>query len=391
MKPVNELNLLNIITSIKNNRNIFLFNIIMIPTLILIISFIIPEQYTSSAMILSPEEHFDPLLYGFTGIGEGMSSSISKAILGGGAVSELWVTIIRSRTILLSVMDKFNLWDLWDIETQKGAIESMNKVIATTITPEGVIFLTVTTEDPKLSQNIATELIIQLDNTNQQLMQNYASNRKLFIENRLLMVKDSMQNLEDTIVKFSTNHGIFNIELEAEPMLLALSTIKSQEILLEAELAGLSSEQTAFHPQRRNIQNRLNSIKEQIKQIEIEGGEGFGLGFAVPLEDLPELAVEYARLQMDYLVQTEIYTLLVQEYERAKIAENKNTPTLKVIDWPHLPDEKSYPKRSIFLIVGVILGGFIGILMVLFKEKIQKDLSDLNYNQKIRNILYSWK
>lgn len=389
-KPIYEINIFKIFNIIKENKILFLFNIFVIPIIILIASFLIPLQYTSTALILSPEETFDPLLYGFSGIGEGMSSGISKAILGGGAVSELWSTILRSRTIILSVVDNLDLWERWDLETSEDAYKSMINVSSITITPEGVIFLNVTTDDPILSRDIALELILNLDRVNQQILQSTAANRKLFIEKRLSQIEDSMTILEDSMVNFNTYYGLIDIELEAEPILTALGSLKAQEILIEAELSALSSEQTALHPQRRSIEASLNSIRERINQIEHGGGDGIGLGFSVPLESLPSLGMEYARLKKDYLVQTEVFKLLVQEYERAKIAEQKDTPTLKVVDWPQIPEEKSYPKRSIFLAVGIFLGFSIGLITVILKNKFEDELKNNEVRKKWENIIYKW-
>jgi len=115
-----------------------------------------------------------------------------------------------------------------------------------------------------------------------------------------------------------------------------------------------------------------------------------GLGFSVPLESIPSIAIEYAILKRDYLVQSDIYKSLIQKYERAKIDKLINTPSLKVVDWPYVPEEKYYPKKSIFLVVGIFLGFLIGIIFALLKNKIEEELKNNEVRKKWEKLIYEW-
>lgn len=369
MQEYQEINIIKTLKIIKREKSLLFCNFITISVLLTIVSFVIPQEYTSTASILPPENTLDPLLYGFSGIGSGAISSINLALSGGSVISDLWVDILKSRTVYLAVVDNLNLWEIWDLETKFDAITKMTEVTSVTVNPVGVIQISVTTTDSVLSRDIAYQLINNLELLNQKLLIQNATNRRIFLEKRVEEVKDSMNIIEENIVDFNSSHGLIDIEIEGEPIIQALATLKVQEIILESELAGYSSELTSIHPQRRSIESRLNSIKSRINQIESEGGLGYGLGFSVPLESIPELSMQYARLKLDYMVQTTVFELIIQEYERAKIAELKDTPTLKVIDWPNVPDVKSFPKKSIFVIIGFALGISVGVLLIVIKDK----------------------
>lgn len=387
---IKEIDVFKIIQMLKKEKQLIFFNFVAITLIILIVSFVIPEVFTSTSMLLPPEETFDPLLIGFTGIGEGVSSSVGRALLGGSLVSEVWTTIIRSKSIILAVVNELNLWDKWDLKNEEDAYKSMINSISMIVTPEGVIYINVNTEDPVLSQKINYKLLEKLEEKNVSLLKFVATNRRIFLEKRVEQIQDSMRTLEDTILKFKTTYGIIDVELEAAPVLEALGTLKAQEILLESELAGVSVELTSLHPQRKSIESQLSNIRNNISRIESYGGEGLGLGFSVPLKDLPQISTEYARLKMDYMIQAKVFELVVQEFERSKIAELKDTPILKIVDWPNYPEEKSYPKRSIFLIVGIIFSIFMGLLFCLIKLKIQTSLKDDSFKNKLYEVIYNW-
>jgi hypothetical protein len=47
--------------------------------------------------------------------------------------------------------------------------------------------------------------------------------------------------------------------------------------------------------------------------------------------------------------------MLTQEYELAKVQEAKEIPTVKVLDPPNLPERKSFPPRTLIVLLGTML------------------------------------
>jgi uncharacterized protein involved in exopolysaccharide biosynthesis len=52
-------------------------------------------------------------------------------------------------------------------------------------------------------------------------------------------------------------------------------------------------------------------------------------------------------------VQSKLLEILIPQYEQARMEENKNIPTLQVIDEPKVPLNKTKPKR-IFIVLGAV-------------------------------------
>ncbi len=390
MAPIKEISIIGILFIIKKNAKLFLFNFLAILFLITIISFVIPVKYSSKALILPPEETIDPLLYGYSGIGEGMTSQFSQALLGGSVVSEIWASILCSRSVLVSIAYELNLFNLWQIKNTEDAVEKLKSVLSTNISPEGLININVTTEDPVLSRDIAVLLIDNLDSINNTLLQTYAHNRRVFLEKRLNQITDSINILRDSLLEFSIKNKIVNLEVEGSVILTLLGDLRAKEIILESELSGLSSEMTPNHPNRKALEASLNSIRWRIKQIEQTGGVGLGLGFSQPLESLPFLEIQYIRIKGNLNRLNSLYGIVYTEYERSKIAELKDMPVLKVIDWPTIPEEKSWPKRSIFVIIGGFIGLSIGILSAIFKDYSDSYLKNEENRSRLVSLIYKW-
>lgn len=380
MENFNKLDFRRIIKLLIRDKSIFLFNLIVISILLLVISLVIPEKFSSYALILPPEDIIDPLTYGYSGIGEAATSSFKSALMGTNTTSEVWANVLKSRRVLRQVIQELDLFNKWETKYIEDTYEILSNMISIIITPEGIITISVINEDKYLARDIVNELIINLDKVNQELIQNTATNKVIFLEKRLFQVKDSLHSIEQYMSDYNIEHGIINLELETEPIIEALSSLKAQEIIVEAELAGYRTEQTIIHPQRRSAEAKLAFIREKINQIERAGGEGLGLGFSVPLESIPEISILYTRVKRDYIIQNTLYELLVQEYERAKINEQRNLSTLKIIDYPEIAQKKSWPRRSVFIFLGIILGFSIGFILVIIKDKLLLEIDKGTYN-----------
>ncbi|WP_373514106.1 lipopolysaccharide biosynthesis protein [Persicitalea sp.] len=86
--------------------------------------------------------------------------------------------------------------------------------------------------------------------------------------------------------------------------------------------------------------------------------------------------VEEQRLQGDFLQAQSLYGELARQLEAARLLALEDTPVLKVLDPPMVPNIRSSPKRSLYALGFAIFGGFVTLLFLLFrKEKIQERFS----------------
>lgn len=79
----------------------------------------------------------------------------------------------------------------------------------------------------------------------------------------------------------------------------------------------------------------------------------------------PQLTFERDRLQRDVVLQQQVFTSLTQAYEDARIREVRDTPVITVAEVPavrSLPEPRGRVKS---VLVGLLLGGFVGSLLEL--------------------------
>jgi len=85
------------------------------------------------------------------------------------------------------------------------------------------------------------------------------------------------------------------------------------------------------------------------------------------IRKLPLLGVTYADLYRKNKIQETLFELLTQQCELAKVQEAKETPSVKVLDAPTLPERKSFPPRLLIMFLGTFLSLMFGTVWVLGK------------------------
>jgi LPS O-antigen subunit length determinant protein (WzzB/FepE family) len=64
-----------------------------------------------------------------------------------------------------------------------------------------------------------------------------------------------------------------------------------------------------------------------------------------------------------------LYSLLQEQIKREMLSKSDQNFAYKVVDPPVVPEKKSSPKRSLFALVGLLLGGIISIIYAYIKER----------------------
>jgi uncharacterized protein involved in exopolysaccharide biosynthesis len=139
---------------------------------------------------------------------------------------------------------------------------------------------------------------------------------------------------------------------------------------LELNVLSKSVEDT---PELRQLQLKRQEILKQLAKLEKGEGKGKQSGIlSVPFERVPDVALEYARLYRELKIQETVFELLTAEFEKSKIEESKDTPTIQILDRAVPPEKKSRPKRSFMV---AFAGGFsllFSIFFVFFREFLER-------------------
>ena len=125
----------------------------------------------------------------------------------------------------------------------------------------------------------------------------------------------------------------------------------------------------------RSTQARVAELQRQIEKG--LGGKTNALGNSnaqdqhplfPSIRELPALGVGYADLYRNTRVQEAVFQTLTQEYELAKVQEAKETPSVKVLDAPDVPESKFFPPRLLIIALGTMLAMAGSVLWIFGKR-----------------------
>jgi uncharacterized protein involved in exopolysaccharide biosynthesis len=352
----------------------------------LLLAFMLPKQYKSSAQIMPPSNPSmgtamlaalaGHALGGMNGLG-----SLAGSLLGGNNSTALFVNLLRSGTIADRLIDRFHLQSVYHKRYRVDTARHLAR--ETTIVDDkksGVITITVEDTDPRRARDLAQGYLDELNLMVNRTSISSAHQERVFIEKRLKKVKADLEVAQQQMSEFSSTHGTVDIKEQGRAMVEAASRLQAQMILEQANLDSLRQiygdgnvRVRATQARIAELQGQLSKISgssaplpaEQTTQSEDKGGTGTSDQLYPPLRQLPRLAVPYADLYRQVQVQETVFELLTQQYELARIQEAKDVPVVGVIDAPGIPEKKSFPPRLLLALILTFIATSVAAALLL--------------------------
>lgn len=373
-----EVNLRDYVKVLVKWRRLIIFNIVIITGFAVVLSLVLPKKYTSTATLLPPLE-----VSGFQGLssmlGEGYLSGLGRmaGLSGMATTSDVFAAILSSHRILGEVVKKCNLFTLFETRSLEEAIRALKEKIKIDVSPEGIISISVTVPSPDLAAKIANTFVEELDRFNRETTMTMGKRQRIFLEERLREVEKSLTDAENALKEFKEKHHTVALTDELTQAIEAAAHLKAEIVAREVQLGVLRGYATEENPQVRRLRSEIAEFRRELRKMEYgHASKGalsseFGAGFSIPLAELPEVGLELARLTREAKIQEEIYALLTQQYEQAKIAEVKDTPTVQILDRAVPPERRSFPQRKKIVVIAGILSLFAGVGMAFFFEYLE--------------------
>jgi uncharacterized protein involved in exopolysaccharide biosynthesis len=163
---------------------------------------------------------------------------------------------------------------------------------------------------------------------------------------------------DDMDVSVDRRTGIVEIKIEAGSPHIASWIANSADTLLQNFLLDMFT--TRAGAKRQFIENRLLDTSSRL--IEAENALEMFRGGNVRIGNSARLQMEESRLRRNLREQEEVYLTLKREFELARVDEHRTMPTLNLIDPGYPPATRKWPRRSVFLLGGLLLGGAVGCI-----------------------------
>jgi len=209
------------------------------------------------------------------------------------------------------------------------------------------------------------------------------------LEQKRLQLGPSMSDFSEPMIKQLKNNWTQLQNDYIRQQLLGVPEDNPKMVQMRAELNSIRNrlaEQTRKLAERENVIDPLSEIaglyEETVNlELELETLRTQERSLASALDDyshelnrLPGKEYELARLTRERDLSNNIYNLLAERREEARITEAQRLPTIRVIDVAELPTSPVWPRKRLNLALGLILGLTIGIGLAFFVDSIDTSL-----------------
>lgn len=315
----------------------------------MVISLLLPVYYRAETNIYPPQDKGNNLAAQLMG----QAGALLALAGGAGGIKtpgELYAAMLKSRTVLDGVINRFDLKKLYSLKYTEDARKRLLSLISVrTDRKSGVIFLSVEDQDPKRAADMANAFVEGLRSLTGGLAISEAAKRRMFFEEQIRAAKDSLARAEEDIKEFQLRTGMIQVDSQARAILEGIARLRAEIAAKEVEAQVLRTFATSRNPDLQLVDEQLRALRAEL--VKIESGKQKGFNPLMPSERIPEIGTEYLRKLRQLKYNEVLYELLVKQFELARLDEARDAVVIQVIDPAVPPERKSRPHRSVIVLM----------------------------------------
>jgi len=358
-----SINLLDLFLLLNQHRRLILAATGACGALAFIVSLLIPNKYTATTRILPPQQAQSSAA---AMLGQlGALATLSGKDLGIKNPADLYIGILKSRTIADDLINQFDLKHLYRDQKMADAREDLAKHTTIEAGKDGLISISFEDRDPRRSAQIANAYVEELYKANQRLAITEAAQRRLFYEKQLEAEKEALANSEVELKKTQEATGLIQLNSQADAIIHSVAALKAQITAKEVQIQGMRTFSTEENPDLLRAQRELGALRNEMARLENSQSVGGG-NIQVPTGKVPQLGLEYTRKLREVKYHEQLFEILAKQYEAARIDEGRSASLVQVVDAAVEPDKKSSPLRSLITAFAALFGAVLSAIFVLF-------------------------
>jgi uncharacterized protein involved in exopolysaccharide biosynthesis len=305
-----------------------------------------------------------------------------------GGNSQLFAEMLKSRTAAEYVIEECGLINYFGIDQSADPLQEAAKELSgcydVEVTKENIILLGVEFSTPwfsrfsatrdsvnRLSATVANTFVDALDDINRKRSNTKAQKTREYLEEQIEITKAGLDSVESRLKSFQLEYKTISLPEQVAAAIENAAAVRSEIIMTEIQIKTLDNNLQSDNKSLLALQNKLNALME--KYAELESNLNSRNDYFPKFEDVPEISFELAKLKRSVEIHNQVYLLLQQQYHTQKIQENKDIPSVHVLD-KAIPSLRQKSPRLVYHTALSGIAAFILIcsIIVLNESKIRK-------------------
>ena len=293
-------------------------NVFYISFITAIFSFILPKTFTASAVLMPPGNQQDVSI---------LNAFSDSELPFGGLISKTeeeamkLIAILKSRTVMETIIKKYNLIEFYKAENIEETLESLADHVSLEIEEEGTLsikahvstgWLHYDKDELKvreLSAEIANEFVNQLDIVNKRLQTEQAVHQRKFLGERYGENLMDLIKAEEKLKQFKENHNIISIESQTRTAIESAAALKNQILINEVQKGVVSRKLKLNHPEIIGIEDEIRELTVKLHEIEYgkDNSENVRGNLFLVLSEIPQIDADLMRLTREVDIQSTLF------------------------------------------------------------------------------------
>jgi tyrosine-protein kinase Etk/Wzc len=211
-----------------------------------------------------------------------------------------------------------------------------------------------------LSAYLANAYVRELDRFNRERLATTAHNTRVFVEGAYRERMHSLDSVYGAFQSFQEQNKTIALPEQLTQTVQAAAMLNAQVQQLEIQLGV---EQQELNPNS----NRIELLKGQLEgaQNSLKKYDNGTIGeYSLALKAVPELSRKFANYTREIKLLEQVSAYLRQQLEQERINEQRDLPSLQVLDNALAPTRKASPKRLVVLILGFLIGFALSLFYI---------------------------
>jgi uncharacterized protein involved in exopolysaccharide biosynthesis len=219
---------------------------------------------------------------------------------------------------------------------------------------DGLISITVTDRDPRLAAEIANAYVDEFRKLSASLAITEAAQRRVFFQQQLLEANENLTRAEEAMKRTQQSTGVLQVDTQARSLIESAAVLRGQVVAKEVEVQAIRTYAAENNPQLVVAEQQLSALKAQLARLSGTNANSSS-DIIVPKGNIPEAGMEYIRRLRDLKYYETINELIAKQFEIAKLDEARQGAVVQVADVAIPPDARSFPKRTVSVIVAALV------------------------------------
>ena len=296
---------------------------------------------------------------------------------GGGSSAALAQELLAGRTIHDRIIDEFDFVARYGItdnpRTRARALAERSLKYEFDL-ESAVLSISYEETDPEFAARVLKRTLGLLEQRFHALTMETVVLKKQHLEERLAVVGNDRQAAQDRLVAFHRAYGIIDLQEQSLELAQLLADYKRELLSKEVEMQSLRESLPASDPSVVQLQGQIDIVRQVLDELQT-GFSSFSAQ-TIPQDELPGVAADYLNLRRDLEIQEQIYALLREQYELARIEESDPSRTFQVLEAVEVPEVKHWPSRALICVVGTLIVLLLSMLLAFFLEYLVRVRAD---------------